>query len=229
MSGLSFLYTVFEAIFFLGLLFCIGVAVRIFWEMKLLAAIFIGIIGFGLLVSWFLGNHVVLPPMLSSALIYGVIAMPIGYMSGDILKDYLSIRVEKVFASGALDERLRKQAKAYKAKQRERFEGFDRASYSQWRSSSHKEEKRGAAGNQGQSNAASSSGPTKEKMLKLLKLDASTVDAKAIKLAYRKLARQYHPDILASQNLTEAEINKATKQMQAINEAYDWLQDNGYA
>jgi len=65
-------------------------------------------------------------------------------------------------------------------------------------------------------------------MLAALGLSATVSKAK-IKTAYRKLARQYHPDLLAGQQVSEQELDNAITKMQEINAAYDWLQDNGYA
>jgi len=66
-------------------------------------------------------------------------------------------------------------------------------------------------------------------MYAVLGFSTQNASAAEIKSAYRKLARKYHPDILASQNLSEAEIDKAMKKMQSINAAYEWLEDNGLA
>ncbi len=49
---------------------------------------------------------------------------------------------------------------------------------------------------------------------------------KTIKSAYRKLARQFHPDTLMSQNLSAAKLAKSEARMTQINIAYDWLCDN---
>ena len=46
-----------------------------------------------------------------------------------------------------------------------------------------------------------------------------------IRTAYRDLVRRYHPDILRSQNLPEAELERLGTLMRAINEAYEWIKD----
>lgn len=67
-------------------------------------------------------------------------------------------------------------------------------------------------GNDGRSSAPI--GGTLEPFYVLLQVDADA-DREEIKLAYRRLARKYHPDLNKSPD--------ATKQMQAINEAYQKL------
>ena len=46
-------------------------------------------------------------------------------------------------------------------------------------------------------------------------------DMNAIKKAYRKLVRKYHPDIIKSQNKDEEYLKEATRKTQEINEAYE--------
>ncbi len=46
-------------------------------------------------------------------------------------------------------------------------------------------------------------------------------DMNTIKKAYRKLVRQYHPDIIKSQDKDEAYIEEATSKTQEINQAYE--------
>jgi DnaJ like chaperone protein len=46
-------------------------------------------------------------------------------------------------------------------------------------------------------------------------------DLNAIKKTYRKLIREYHPDILKSQNKDEEYMEKATEKTQEINQAYE--------
>jgi len=49
-------------------------------------------------------------------------------------------------------------------------------------------------------------------------------DMKTIKKAYRKLVRQYHPDIIASQGKSESYMKEATQKTQEINQAYEMIQ-----
>jgi DnaJ like chaperone protein len=48
-------------------------------------------------------------------------------------------------------------------------------------------------------------------------------DMKTIKKAYRKLVRQYHPDIIKSQNKDENYMKEATQKTQEINAAYEMI------
>ena len=49
-------------------------------------------------------------------------------------------------------------------------------------------------------------------------------DMKTIKKAYKKLVRQYHPDIIASQGKDEAYMKEATAKTQEINQAYEMIE-----
>jgi hypothetical protein len=53
----------------------------------------------------------------------------------------------------------------------------------------------------------------------------ATATSKEIKATYRKLAKKYHPDILKSKTLSDAEMAHAAKRMQEINDAYDYLEE----
>jgi DnaJ like chaperone protein len=50
-------------------------------------------------------------------------------------------------------------------------------------------------------------------------------DMKTIKKAYKKLIRQYHPDIIASQGKSEAYMKEATAKTQEINQAYEMIEE----
>ena len=50
-------------------------------------------------------------------------------------------------------------------------------------------------------------------------------DMNAIKKIYRKLVRQYHPDIIKSQDKDEAYIEEATAKTQEINQAYEIIKE----
>ncbi|CAI6146395.1 MAG: Co-chaperone protein DjlA [uncultured Sulfurimonas sp.] len=51
-------------------------------------------------------------------------------------------------------------------------------------------------------------------------------DIKTVKKAYRKLVRQYHPDIIASQGKDEAYMKEATAKTQEINQAYEMIEES---
>lgn len=61
-----------------------------------------------------------------------------------------------------------------------------------------------------------------EDAYKLLGVDAND-DMPAIKNAYRRLIRQYHPDIIKSQDKGEAYMQEATAKTQEINQAYEMI------
>jgi len=51
-------------------------------------------------------------------------------------------------------------------------------------------------------------------------------DMSVIKKAYRKLVREYHPDIRKSQGKDEAYMQKATEKTQEINQAYEMIKNH---
>ena len=77
-----------------------------------------------------------------------------------------------------------------------------------------------------------------EKMMKNVQPKANIGDAysllgvnaedemKTIKKAYKKLIRQYHPDIIASQGKSEEYMKEATAKTQEINQAYEMIEDS---
>ena len=61
---------------------------------------------------------------------------------------------------------------------------------------------------------------SKEKACKILGVDCNDSIEK-IKKQYRKLVKQYHPDIITSRGGTQQDIQEATRKLQEINEAYE--------
>jgi DnaJ like chaperone protein len=59
---------------------------------------------------------------------------------------------------------------------------------------------------------------------KLLGVNPSD-DMSSIKKVYRNLVREYHPDIMISQEKDEAYIEEATAKMQEINQAYQVIKE----
>ena len=51
-------------------------------------------------------------------------------------------------------------------------------------------------------------------------------DMSVVKKAYRKLVRQYHPDIIKSQGKDEIYMQEATAKTQEINQAYEMIKDS---
>ena len=64
-----------------------------------------------------------------------------------------------------------------------------------------------------------------EEAYEVLGADVSD-DINSIKKRYRKLVRQYHPDIIKSQDKDEAYIEEATAKTQEINQAYDIIKES---
>jgi len=56
---------------------------------------------------------------------------------------------------------------------------------------------------------------------------SKTDDMSSIKKVYRNLVREYHPDIMISQEKDDAYIEEATAKMQEINQAYQLLKEAG--
>ena len=50
-------------------------------------------------------------------------------------------------------------------------------------------------------------------------------DMSVVKKAYRKLVRQYHPDIIKSQGKSEEYMKEATAKTQEINQAYEMIKE----
>ena len=50
-------------------------------------------------------------------------------------------------------------------------------------------------------------------------------DMTTVKKTYRKLIRQYHPDIISSQDKGESYMEEATAKTQEINQAYQIIKD----
>lgn len=63
-----------------------------------------------------------------------------------------------------------------------------------------------------------------ENAYKVLEIDASASDSD-LKKQYRKLVKQYHPDIITGQGAEQATIDEATNKLQRINEAYEIIKD----
>ncbi|MDP2893624.1 MAG: DnaJ domain-containing protein, partial [Sulfurimonas sp.] len=60
---------------------------------------------------------------------------------------------------------------------------------------------------------------------KLLGVNESD-DMDVIKKAYRKLVREYHPDIIKSQGKDDAYMQEATAKTQEINQAYEMIKSH---
>jgi DnaJ like chaperone protein len=72
------------------------------------------------------------------------------------------------------------------------------------------------------SNQASSNALSLEKAYEILESNSND-DDNTIKKAYRKLVKQYHPDIMSGRGESQNIIDEATKKLQEINEAYELI------
>ena len=53
-----------------------------------------------------------------------------------------------------------------------------------------------------------------------------SIDNESLKKHYRKLVKQYHPDIVTGQGADQSEIETATRKLQSINEAYEIIKQH---
>lgn len=228
--------------------FGMGAAMRYSAEMRWLIGGVIGFVLFGVFISAGLLNApVYFEGQVQNFLWVAVCATPLGFIVAPLIMDSLEAKSERVLGSDAFDATYRKYAQKYAKKNAEKnaeraggFRWYDAKDYHEWRrhhqSSSEdyrQEQHRGQYQGRTHKRTGGSNSTRgisdKDKMFSILGLTDKATDAAGIKLTYRKLARQYHPDILASQNLSEVQMDKAMRKMQEINAAYDWLEENGYA
>jgi len=59
-----------------------------------------------------------------------------------------------------------------------------------------------------------------EKAYEILEI-SQTASSEEVKKQYRKLVKQYHPDVITGQGADQETIDKATNKLQEINEAYE--------
>ena len=221
----------------------LGMAAQVWWELRMSLLFIFGIVIFGV----FLSSAIFQQGLKTSqgtetVMVFVVVFTPLGYVSGNTILKYLGAWLEKYLGSDEFDPTYREYAKrhktAFKYDDKEAFQDFYQAHrekererpppntsyerYSQYRRS--------------QANAERTAPPPKQiyqsdkdRMLAVLEVKNINANAKDVKSAYRKLAWKYHPDVLAKNELSDAQLNTAQTRMQEINQAYDWLKDNGYA
>ena len=227
-----------------------GAAARYSAEARMFFNCIFGFVFFGVgLSSGLLGQELHIGPMVGAFLLIVLCAGPLGYITAPLILSGLESKTESFMGSNGFDATYRKfTRKKYEQNKRqfENFRWYNATDYHDWRSQqqSHSRAKQGARddfrsysqgsqysqGRKRQSHTASPNAwmSDKDKMFNIMGLSVGA-DAKQIKSAYRKLARKYHPDILASQNLSAAKLEAANKRMKEINTAHDWLENNGYA
>lgn len=238
--------------------FGLGIAMRFSAEMRLIIGGIIGFVAFGIVISaGLMGVQIHIEGHFQTFIWFAFCMIPLGFIVAPWIIDSLETKSEQVLGSDRFDKTYRKYAQRNAERNKERAGGFrwhDAQDYHEWRkqsqtySAEHQQAREGAkedyqrykqdqyqSRSQGRNHRRKHAPdpthwmPEKDKMFSVLGLSEKDSDPASIKSAYRKLARKYHPDILASKNLSDAQIDKAMKKMQEINTAYDWLQDNGYA
>lgn len=209
--------------------YIVGIAARIWWEIKFLlicifGPIFLGLLSFSVFFDKYLAIGQNIQDIMSCAMIF----IPLGYITGYSI-------YERFMVSDALDETYRKYAKrnkkTYTAEEIDAFNDHFRThktgsntSYEQY--SQHR---RSQARSNTHAPPHQDYRSDKDRMLDILEVADKNASAKDLKSAYRTLARKHHPDILASNGLSEEKLKAAEQRMQEINQAYDWLEDNGFA
>jgi len=211
-----------------------GFFMRISWEARLLIGIIAGFMVFGISLSHFIFRQdVFIPKPLSNFMSVSLIVMPLAYIFAPLISDAALKTSEDIFAKDEFNETYKAYAKRHRTNHYKGFDGFDAADYHEWNKARYRQayaESRGRSQSGPDFKSANRNGVSaKDEMLAVLGLPRGQHSPKKIKSAYRKLARKYHPDVLASKDISDVEKDNAAKKMQKINAAYDWLQDNGMA
>lgn len=228
----ALLYIILQFGFYVGLSYLAGFLMRLSSEAKLIIGVIVCIFIYGIGLSEFVfGQSVDIPSGLTNFILVAFIMLPIGYMSANPIIQSFNSRAERVFGSDEFDETYRKYAqKQYNQDKRDNADYFDAEAF---RKQYHRHYHSGNYGANEQTyrqkkSFASTAQPEKYKYFKALDILDQDATADEIKSAYRKLARKYHPDVLASKGLGDAELDEAMKRMQEINAAHDWLKEEGY-
>ena len=239
MEGL--LHNIALVIFFALISYGGGVAVRCSADLRLIFGGIFGFIVLGLIMCvGLLGSEVHIGPSMGIFLWTAACVGPIGYISAPLIMGGLEAKSAHILGGGAFDKTYRKYAQKGARKRHDNFRWYDAKDFHEQREQAQRRSETYGGGqkqtryhsysqSRRQSSTPESWMSETDKMLKIMGLAGMQPDAAQIKSAYRKLARQYHPDALASQDLSEAKLDKAMKRMQEINAAYDWLEDNGHA
>jgi len=235
------LLSILKIILLVSLSFASGIAARIWQELKIVLVFMSGfILLFLLLYSALSADVTELQQDIKNIVTFSIIFITLGYLSGPVIIEYFDLRLEKYLSSNAFDSTYRK----YSKNKRKTFDAADfdafyeqfQTQYTRSKASSSTAYEDYSRFRRAQSQAEHSAPPPqqntqseKEKMFDILEVSARNADGKALKSAYRKLAWKYHPDVLAKDDLSDAQLKKAEARMQDINRAYDWLKENGFA
>jgi len=226
----GFFITILTLLFYASASYVLGAVMHYSKEFALAICFITAYIVLGVLFSQL---PVQLPTELVTFLCVSMIFIPMGYATVETLIETLERKMETASGTGVFDE-LYKKYNAPRFRQ-DPFEWFDSTNYSAWQEQLYKEAAGGGAKeddfktHHGANKAPPFALPEKDRMLAVLGLTSRDASAASIKKAYRKMARKYHPDMIAGQNLSESQKQAAEKKMQTINAAHDWLKENGYA
>ena len=247
---------VLKTILTIGLVICVsyimGLAAHIWTEVKIFIIIVLGSIFVGLFLQSLVSeDQLSTGKAIQSILPYIIIFTPLGYVTGHSIIKHFGDRLETLMGSDEFDAMYRQHAKRHKTAfandDKDAFSDFHKSynankksnsgsfydrsgrrssgayeDYSQYRRSHSKAERTAPPPQQDHRS-------DKDKMLDILEVSNKNASAKALKSAYRKLAWKYHPDVLAKDELSAAQLKAAEARMKDINQAYDWLKDNGFA
>ena len=235
------LHSIFKISLMISLAYSLGIAARVWWELKFALLFIFGLISFGaFLQSLIFGQNLALAQGIKDLLIYTLMFTLLGYFTGRPIVKYFNDRLESVLASDEFDPIYRKFAKRHRQgaspEDLDEFFGNFRTKHTKRRAEANTSYEQYSQYRRSQSRTENTAPPPpqdyrsdKDKMFDILEVSNRQASPKDIKSAYRKLAWKYHPDVLAKTELSDKELDAAETRMQEINHAYDWLKDNGFA
>lgn len=223
----------FKFILYISLPYVLGMAARAWLEIRFFLISIFSFTFLGLFLgSVFFQQSFTIGGNLREVMLCAMVFAPLGYITAPLIIKHIDTRMEKLFASDEFDATYRKYAQRHK----ETFYGHFETHQAETRAGSSTSYERYSQYRRSQSGAEETHTPPqqdyrsdKDRMLDVLEISDRNASAKDLKSAYRKLAWKFHPDILAKNELSEAQLKTAEQRMKDINSAYDWLEENGFA